>query len=71
MKPTEEGGGGFSDDGLETESEFVGTTLAQVEAQVETEVPHRLPRRASFADVSVATRALESFHLTPKHEVAE
>ena len=70
MKPTEEGGGGFSADGDETESEFVGTTLAQVEAQVETKVPRQRPRMAALEEVNALTRALDSAHLTPPHVIA-
>ena len=57
VKSADEGGGGFSADDVAPESDFVGTTLAQVEAQVETEVPCHCPRMAAFADVNAATRA--------------
>ena len=70
-KPIEEGGGGYNADAAavwaemapEHESGFNGTTVAQVEAQVNAQVPRR-PRRAASAGVAAATRSLESAQQT-------
>ena len=68
MNPIAEGGGGYIQD--EVTPEFDTVTVAEINAQVQQQVPGR-PRRAAAAGVSAAVRALETPHRRRQREAAE